>query len=894
MTDHPPNGPGEEQKPPIDATVVDASPGGGLSGTLRKGDAIGPYTVVRELGEGGFGSVYLCEQVQPVKRRVAVKIIKVGMDSKAVLARFEAERQALAVLNHVSIAKVFDAGVTEYGRPYFVMEYVAGKPINEFCDREKLDTRTRLELFAKVCDGMQHAHQKGIIHRDLKPGNILVACEDGEDPQPKIIDFGIAKATGDDLAETTLVTQVGQMMGTPEYMSPEQAEGLVNEIDTRTDVYSLGVVLYQLICGRLPFEPDELRSRGYSEIQRIICEDDPPRPFQKFTSVSKKADQTTGRIAKARSTTVEALSASLKKELEWIPLKALRKDPDERYASAEALGLDVRRYLNGEALDAGPETTAYRLKKILKRHKVPVIAAAVVGLALIGGVIASGLFAIEANKQADIARNQTLIAEKQARLAEQQALLVEEKAEEVRGKVRNLQTIVDFQANQLASIDVEAVGDSLRNSMILDLKVEPEIVSSADFTGMSLDILNRHIFGPTLKSIDENLGDQPLVQAQLLHMMGGTYMELGLIEEANGPLTRAMMLRIAELGRDDPATLESATRMGILNLYQGKYDQAMPYFMETLEARRRILGDEHPDTLESIHFMGFVLRKKGDFEGARSNFQIALDGRRRILGDEDFQTLVTMNMMGVLFWENGRVAEAEPYFLEALETRRRILGEDHPSTLESINNMGALLRKQGRYLEAMPYFADALAARRRALGAEHPMTVLSMKNMGMILQSLGRYEEATPYFDEALEIHQKTLGENHPLTLSTMNSMAAQLINLGKNEEARAYLLKTILGRRRALGGEHRNTLLSLLSLGNLLIDMGEYAEAEVHLKEVMNTSRGSNGPNRGLHQRAINRLRILHEQWNQKEPGEGHAAMAEQYQRLLEEAGGEAESATP
>ena len=424
MTDHPPSGPGEEKEPQIDATVVDSTPGGGRSGTLRKGDSIGRYTVVRELGEGGFGSVYLCEQLKPVKRQVAVKIIKAGMDSKAVLARFEAERQALAVLNHSSIAKVFDAGVNEAGRPYFVMEYVAGDPINVFCDREKLDTRTRLELFAKVCDGIQHAHQKGIIHRDLKPGNILVYCEDGEDPQPKIIDFGIAKATGEDLTEATLVTQVGQMMGTPEYMSPEQAAGLVNEIDTRTDVYSLGVVLYQLICGRLPFEPDELRAKGHAEIQRIIREDDPPRPSRKLTTVSTRADEAATDIAEARNTTIDALSNSLRKELEWIPLKALRKEPTERYVSADALGDDVRRYLKGEALEAGPETTSYRLKKALKRNKGPVIAAALVAIALIGGVIASTVFAIRASEQAKIASEQTVEANRQRDAALQQNYIV--------------------------------------------------------------------------------------------------------------------------------------------------------------------------------------------------------------------------------------------------------------------------------------------------------------------------------------------------------------------------------------------------------------------------------------------------------------------------------------
>ena len=381
-------------------TIQDAQGPSGSSGLrLVPGDAIGPFRVIELLGEGGFGAVYLCQQTEPVKRRVAIKIIKPGMDSSSIIARFEAERQALALMNHVAIAKVFDAGATLQGRPYFVMEYVKGVSITEYCDRDRLDTAARLALFAKVCDGVQHAHQKGIIHRDLKPGNILVSIDDREEPHPKIIDFGIAKATGQQLTDKSIHTNVGQMIGTPEYMSPEQAEMSSQDIDTRSDVYSLGVVLYELLSGRLPFEPEVLRAKGYAEIQRIIREEDPPKPSARLTTLNGENGGVGSTIASARQTTVQSLSQALRSELDWIPLRALRKDRAERYPSAEALGADVRRYLRGEALEAGPESLVYRVRKVVKRHKGFVAAAVLIALSLVAGVIGTSINAIDARRE---------------------------------------------------------------------------------------------------------------------------------------------------------------------------------------------------------------------------------------------------------------------------------------------------------------------------------------------------------------------------------------------------------------------------------------------------------------------------------------------------------------
>jgi WD40 repeat protein/serine/threonine protein kinase len=387
----------------------------------------GKYHILGVIGEGGFGVVYEAEQTRPVRRRVALKVIKPGMDSKAVIARFEAERQALAVMDHPCIAKVHDAGETDRGLPFFVMELVKGSPITDYCDRNRLTITQRLELFARVCDAIQHAHTKAIIHRDIKPSNILVEVREGGEPTPKVIDFGIAKAMAQKLTERTLFTEQGQMIGTPEYMSPEQAEMSGEDIDTRSDVYSLGVLLYELLTGERPFD---LRQAAFIEIQRVIRETEPPKPSTRLTGLG----ETGTRIAECRRTDLRSLSGTLRRELEWIPLRALRKDRTERYRTAADLGDDVRRYLAGEALEAGPPSTAYRLRKFARRYKGPVAAVAAVFLVLVLGIVGTGYGVISAEREAERANAEAIRANEEATAAreaeQEQARLAAEAARE--------------------------------------------------------------------------------------------------------------------------------------------------------------------------------------------------------------------------------------------------------------------------------------------------------------------------------------------------------------------------------------------------------------------------------------------------------------------------------
>ena len=470
--DEPESTPREEPAPTLETAAEVFSEEESSHLRIVPGDKIGPFKVLQLLGEGGFGAVYQCDQEEPVKRRVAVKIIKAGMDTADVVARFQAERQALAMMDHPSIAKVFEAGATPEGRPYFVMEFVKGIPIHDYCSEHKLDMRARLELFTKVCDAVHHAHQKGIIHRDLKPGNILVGTDGGREPRPKIIDFGVAKATSQQLTEQTLFTQLGQMVGTPLYMSPEQAGISSEDIDTRSDVYSLGVVLYQLICGKLPFGPEVLREKGYLEMQRVIREEDPPRPSTQVTTQSRQASKEATRIASERQTSLQELAKTLKRELEWIPMKALRKDRTERYSTAESLADDVRRYLSGDVLEAGPESASYRLKKLIKRHRGSAIAASLIALSLVAGIIVSLNFAMEAeiaNGKLHLALEQAnqsqLEAEAQAAIAKEQAALAKTKSEEAEASAaafeeqRDAATLQAEKATALASF----LGEILRS-----------------------------------------------------------------------------------------------------------------------------------------------------------------------------------------------------------------------------------------------------------------------------------------------------------------------------------------------------------------------------------------------------------------------------------------------
>ncbi len=789
------------------------------------GQGIGRYKLLEIIGEGGFGTVWMAEQREPVKRKVALKIVKLGMDTKQIVARFEVERQALAMMDHPNIARVFDAGSTETGRPYFVMELVKGRPILEYADSAQLDTKARLNLFALVCNAIQHAHQKGIIHRDIKPGNVLVTMHDGV-PVPKVIDFGIAKAINQELTQKTLFTEYHHLIGTPVYMSPEQAEMSGLDIDTRSDVYSLGVLLYELLTGTPPFAHKELMERGFGEMMRIIREDTPHKPSTRLSTLGESSAIT----AEQRHTDIKKLGLVLRGDLDWIVMKCLEKDRTRRYETAIGLSEDIVRHLNDEPVIAGPPSQSYKLSKFIKRNRGRVIAACLVSAVLVLGVAGTSYGMIWAMHERDVAKDA-------------QAELVE--------RADELQLVSDFQSTQLGDIDPQRMGITLRRA-VLDA-VEDETleqleadIAGVNFTSIAMSTLEDTVFSRTIDAIDSQFADQPLLQSQLLQSLSETLQALGLVFVAQDPQSRALEIRRATLGNDDPKTIDSMISMGSLLQAQGKLDEADSYYTEALDISRRVLGDDHPGTFIAISNMGALREKQGRLSEAEAYIQDALEGRRRVLGDDHPSTLTSVNFMGLLRSGQGNYAEAESYYLEVLEGRRRVFGDDHPQTLNSIRNVASILRIRRKLSQAEPFYREAIDGYRRVYGDDHPDTLLSLNGMGVLLYSQRKYAQAEPFYRESLEGALSVLGEGHPITLSAMHNLASLLRAQGLLSEAELYYRQVLEGRRRLFGDEHPSTLNTMNSLGSLIKAQGRFSEAEVFYRTTLDARRlllGSDHP---------------------------------------------------
>ncbi len=869
---------------------------------LREGPGtrIGPYRLLQLIGEGGFGSVFLAEQEKPVARKVALKIIKLGMDTRQVVARFEQERQALAMMDHPNIAKVLDAGATETGRPFFVMELVKGDPIVEYCDRNSLSIRDRLELLAQVCQAVQHAHTKGIIHRDIKPSNILVSTQDGR-PNTKVIDFGIAKATASRLTEKTLFTEHRALIGTPEYMSPEQAEGSL-DIDTRTDVYSLGVLLYELLTGTTPFSCRELRSAAYAEIQRIIREVEPPKPS---TRLSENAE-TIASVAAKRHVEPKRLGTIVRGDLDWIVMKAMEKDRQRRYETANGLAADIRRHLSGEAVLAAPPSTAYRLRKFVHRNRAHVAAAGMVSFALLLGMATTAWQAAVASSRAEAARK-----------AEAEALMARD-AEKTRAD--ELRRVCDFQATMLSQVDPTTAGAQLgrdvadRFASALERARVPEADRAAltdsfrrgwarvNATDAAAALIDRTILRPAVKAIEEQFKEQPLVDAQLRQALSERYRDLGLNDAAFPLQESALATRRRLLGEDHVDTLRSMDGSAVLLQLQGKYeqaeacvrevlerrrrvqgddhaetlnsndtlaqllqargkvDEAVEIFRTTLERSRRVLGDDHPDTIRSINNLASALQESGKLPGAEQFYREALDRSRRVRGVEHFGTLAIMNNVGSVLKAQGKIQDAERYFRESAETRRRVCGDDHPATIRSLSNLVSVLELPGRAAEAEPLAREAALASRRVLGEDNPDTLTTVARYAAVLVAQQRHADAEPYFFDTLARLRRVLGDDHPNTIGVLSGYGSSLLAQGKLAEAEQCAREALERSERVLGADHRNTIVYRLNLGMVLAARERFADAETCFRGVMEKARSTLGPEHRITTQAVTELGILAE----------------------------------
>lgn len=779
---------------------------------VAPGALIGPYKLLRAISEGGMGKVWLAERRDTFQQRVALKFAKfTGADPSETIARFEQEREVLAALSHEHIAKIFDGGI-HMDRPWFAMEYVDGLPINEFCDRKSLSLRERLVLFRQVCDAVTHAHRRGILHRDLKPTNILVTLGTGREPQAKVIDFGIAKAMAQRLTDRT-ITREHRAIGTFEYMSPEQADPRGMDLDTRTDVYSLGVVLYELLAGVKPFD---LERRAEIEAHRIIREDDPPTPSVRLSTIATRDSSAAQRISRGRRDEIESLVGALRRELEWIPLMAIRKDRERRYGSAEDLSRDIQNYLEGRPLVAVPESSWYRARKYLGRHRRLVTAAAVALSSLVTGL---GVATWQWHEAVAAREAETERAEQLKRLAEFQSQMLIG----IDTTTAGVELMRDMQDRFAAALGKAGVPEAERLARVGALRRE---LASVNATDAARAMIDRTILQPAIRAIDSEFGSDPRTGAGLRQAVALVYVSIGLYPAALPLQESALATRRRVLGDEHPDTLTSINNMGYLLQAMGKHAEAEPHYREALDARRRVLGGDHPDTLTSINNMGYLLQARGKYTEAEPHYREALERRRRVLGDDHPDTLVSINNMGLLLQVDGRLAESEPYRRETLERRRRVLGDDHPSTIIAISGVGVLLENQGKYAEAEPYYREALERFRRVQGEDHPNTLTALNNMGFLLDSQGRYAEAEPHYREALEKRRRIMGDDHPRTITSINNMGALLHAQGRLAEAEPYLREALERCRRVHGEEHPDTITVTARCVHLMLDQGRPEQA--------------------------------------------------------------------
>ncbi len=759
--------------------------GSGFAGALAPGLVFAQrFQLIRKLGEGGMGQVWLAEQTSPVRRQVALKLIKAGMYDESVVQRFQSERQSLAIMDHPAIAKVFDAGTTSDGQPYFVMEYVPGLPITEYCDQKKLKIADRLELFIQACEGVQHAHQKAIIHRDLKPANILVVEVDGK-PTPHIIDFGLAKATSHRGPDESPLTQLGLFMGTPEYMSPEQADPSVRDIDTRTDVYSLGVILYVLLAGTQPFDTGRRQEQSLDELLRKLREEEPPRPSTKVNS-----DQDTSRgMAEARSTDPNQLVSKLRGDLDWIAMKALEKDRARRYGTPSELAADIRRYLNHEPVVARPASVGYQLRKYVRRHRVAVGVAAGLVLVLAAFSVLQALQLRRITRERDRANRERERATR----------------------------ITDFITGLFKMSDPsQARGNSVTAREILDK-------ASDDMgTGLAKD---------------------PEVQSQMMQVMASTYQNLGLYPRAHELAKRALDSRLSLLGPDNQKTLESMTQLGFILDREGHYAEAEKLERQAFAGKRRILGAEDPLTIETMDDLANALGHEGHYDEAEKLDREAIEAGTRKLGAENEQMLRATADLGVALWNQARYAEAEKVYRQLVDVERRVLGPDDPRTLKAMGNLGLTLKSQGRVVEAEPLYREVLANAQRVLGPNHPDTAFDMDRLADLLSTEGRLADAEKLTREELAIRSRTLGPEHTRTLVAKINLSDELFKEGHIRVAETLQREVLETQIRIRGSENVNSLIFETYLARTLNKEGHYAEAEKLARETYEVQRRDSGP---------------------------------------------------
>ena len=738
-------------------------------------DCIGPYQLVRVLGEGGMGTVYEAEQLEPVQRRVALKIVKLGMDTREVVTRFMTERQALAAMDHPFVAKVFDAGHTAAGRPYFVMELVEGVPLLDYCDTNRLSVKERVELFVLICQAVQHAHLKGVVHRDLKPSNVLVTAN-AQSPAPKIIDFGIAKAIGLDLpAGAVEFTRADQPLGTPAYMSPEQAGFGRMDIDTRTDVYSLGVILYELLAGCLPSDP---AATGYAAFLADLTKGELKisRPSARVCTLPDSAA-----IAAARLATPAGLRRQLEGDLDWIVMKSLEIDRGRRFETALALAEDLQRYESEKPVSARPPTMSYQFRKFVRRHRVQVVAASVAAAALLVGTIAAAGGMVRAPRAEATAREEAATSRQVSDFLVR--LFTLSNPDQAPGSPTTVRDLLERGAGTIEK----------------DLKEQPAVQAN--------------LFG-TLSKVYEALGQYPqskrfaekslalpratgrdgeLQTAAVLLQLGRAHQRLGDMELTRTSYEQALAVRIRVLGEDNLDVARVLNNLGALHGQMERYDEAIAAHERALAIQRRVGGPKHTDVGHSLRGLAIVQDRKGNVEAGLELFRQAQEIFEASYGPEHTFTASGLQDIAVSLRTLNRNDEARQLLERSLAILKRIHGPDHPNVSFTAHSLGIVMVAQGQVEAAVPVLEDAFRIRMATMGPDNPRTSDIAESLAMAWVSLGDLEKGRQLLEQALRGHEKAYGADHTSTLETRGNLARTLVKAKRYDEALPHLEAVVL-----------------------------------------------------------------------------------------------------
>ncbi len=807
-----PGPPPDDTQPPATFAPASGSSGAPALGPQRQLPArIGPYRIVRLLGEGGMGRVYEAEQDQP-RRSVALKVVKPGVATVEGIARFEREAQVLGRLQHPGIAAIYEAGTADTGmgpQPYFAMEYVRGRNLLDYADAQHLDTRARLELMARICDAVQHAHQKGVIHRDLKPGNVLV----DESGQPKVLDFGLARVTEGDQA-VTLRTDVGQLMGTIAYMSPEQVQAEPAEIDTRSDVYALGVVLYQLLSGRMPYAVDR---RSVPETLRAIVEDDP--------------------------TPLGSTQRALRGDIEAIVNRALEKERDRRYASAAEMAADLRRFLAEEPILARPPSTLYQLRKFARRNRVLVGGIVAVFVALALGLVVSLTQVYRATRAERLASARLTLAETRQREAEnaraaeaaQRAVAEQNRAiaEQNRARAASEATRAQAAATQArAEADKSKAVSGFLEGMLG--AANPSSASAGDSArGRKVTVLE--VLDDASRRLDAGeLARQPGVEAEARRTLGATYRELGAYDKAAPHLARSVELR----GKQGLDLANSLDDLGWLRDKTANYAAAESLFRRSLAIRRRMLPPLDTLVIRSLGNIGVALQDEGRTAAAESLYRevLGLETRRGAVAERDRAD--ALHNLGTLLERDHEPARGEPYLREALAIEQRLLGPRHPGVAYTLESLAEARVQQGDRAEGEKLLRESVAIWGDVLGESHPYYARALANLGQLVRDEGRLAEAEPLLKHALDVELRARGESDVEVAFMRYNFGRLLQSEGKLTVAEPEFTQALAGMERALPADHPSLAAARSGLGSIRTDLGHAAEGEPLLRQALATYR--------------------------------------------------------